>query len=171
MAVSSLYHYFPSKRDLALFPLSPSGVECGDADFSHAPVPLTRLRLLLDFTCGQFGDVALAMQLAEEMGEGGSVRPRLDQLIGHFEDQLWEIADSLYRGAAVDARRQLQPAVNLAKLALMGSPHFGLANAPAVLSEHLICLLRQFLVPDVVPATAFDEAVAADVSPLGVSAN
>jgi AcrR family transcriptional regulator len=73
LSVPALYRYFPSKRDLALYPLSAAnrpGREC----FRRASGdPLVQLRVWLDHAAWERADFLLALRLGAEIADGRGI--------------------------------------------------------------------------------------------------
>jgi AcrR family transcriptional regulator len=73
---ASLYHYFPSKAALALFPLSAENGLCHTWHIRAAhlpPDPTVRLDELLDYVSRHIESIGLALKLASEMSNDQTV--------------------------------------------------------------------------------------------------
>lgn len=71
MSPAGLYHYFPSKLSMALFPLSGTNGLCADLHRkleSLSDEPLVQLNGLLDYIASVSGELRLAVRLCREIG-------------------------------------------------------------------------------------------------------
>jgi len=160
MSPAALYHWFPTKRDLVLYPLSPpdrSG-RCellrrrlaGDTD------PMRCLRAWLDFVLEERESVILALRLAPEAVAAGALsRPSGD--IGLSLDEtaafVVSLVDDITREQAEDLVRELFAVVMAPALTGMPVPREAAA-------AHAVRLLRRHLVPQPFGAARFDAAFA-----------
>lgn len=95
---ASLYHYFPSKSAMALFPLTSDNGLCASW---HAtlptlpPDPLTRLDALLDFVSTRIDSIGLALRLATEMSDDRTVAVTAATAIGQARRDFRSMGRSL----------------------------------------------------------------------------
>lgn len=95
---ASLYHYFPSKSAMALFPLTSDNGLCASW---HAglptlpPDPLARLDALLDFVSIRVDSIGLALRLATEMSDVRSVAAAAGTAVGQARRDFRSMGRSL----------------------------------------------------------------------------
>lgn len=160
MSPAALYHWFPTKRDLVLYPLSSPDrngrCELLRRRLSGETDPLRCLRAWIDFVLEERDGVILALRLAPEAVAAGVLsRPGGD--IGLSLDEtapfVVSLVDDITREQAEDLVRELF-AVAMAP-ALAGRP------VPRdVAAAHAVRLLRRHLVPQPFSAPRFDAAFA-----------
>jgi AcrR family transcriptional regulator len=160
MSPAALYHYFPTKRDLVLYPLSAPDrngrCELLRRRLAGETDPLRCLRAWVDFVLEEREGVILALRLAPEAVTAGTLsRPGGD--IGMSLDEtaafVVSFVDNITHEQADDLVREL----------------FGVIMAPAltglpvprdVAAAHALRLLRRHLVPQPFSAVRFDAAFA-----------
>jgi AcrR family transcriptional regulator len=162
MAPASLYYYFPSKRELALFPLSPENDICGRMHASLALVPPDRplepLRILVDYWTDELPDILLANRLADSIGCG---RWAMDRMHEMYEFGLDLIASVVRRAAPSYTIEQAQEIGLVLMSMLSGSSIADLDTNPGRLREQAVGVLRRYLTPDGVAPEAFDASIPA----------
>jgi AcrR family transcriptional regulator len=95
---ASLYHYFPSKTALALFPLTSDNGLCASwhAMLPTLPAdPLARLNALLDFISSRVDSIGLALRLATEMSDDRGVAAAAGTAIGQARRDFRSMGRSL----------------------------------------------------------------------------
>jgi len=96
---ASLYHYFPSKAALALFPLSAEGGLC-ETWHRHAARladdPVLRLNALMDFISAYFEPIGLAFRLVQEMSNDRMVAGHARATMAEARRDFRFIAESIY---------------------------------------------------------------------------
>lgn len=73
LSIPALYHYFPSKRDLALYPLSAANRPSAECFRRASADPLVHLRLWLDHAAWERPDFLLALRHRPEVGDAGTL--------------------------------------------------------------------------------------------------
>ncbi len=158
LAPASLYHYFPTKRALALWPLGPDNDICdrirSACDAIPAEQPLLRVRVLIDHWMDQMPDALLAVQLAGQAGMDGMAsqdsKERSELGLRTMASVLADAVPGVGEERAYELGRVLMSM-------LMGSPIVSLDTSPVELRRHLISVLRLYVVPPIDP-DQFDTA-------------
>jgi AcrR family transcriptional regulator len=161
LAPSSLYHYFTSKRALALFPLTDENDICArlHASFAVAPKddPLAPVRVLVDYWTGELPDLLLAVDLAREVGAEDWALAQMKQMYGYG----LEIISLVIRSAAPTFGDENAREVGRVLMSMLaGSPITDMNASPVALRRHAVGVLRQYLIPAGVNPVDFDAAVA-----------
>src|SRR2546428_151709 len=160
MSPAALYHWFPTKRDLVLYPLSPpdrSGrCELLRRRLAGETEPLRCLRAWIDFVLEERESVILALRLAPEaVPAGGLARPGGD--IGMSLDEaaafVVSLVDDITHEQAEDLVRELFAVVMAPALTGMPVPR-------DVAAAHAVRLMRRHLVPRPFGVARFDAAFA-----------
>jgi AcrR family transcriptional regulator len=158
LAPASLYHYFPSKRALALYPLGPDNDICErirrSIDAIPASEPLLRIRVLVDHWLDELPDALLAVHLAGQAGVDGMAAADAKE---RSELGLRTLASVV--AAAVPGMNE-ERALELGRVLLsmlVGSPIVSLDRSQAELGRHMISVLRLYVVPPIDPQR-FDAA-------------
>ncbi len=160
MSPAALYHWFPTKRDLVLYPLS-SPDRNGRCELLRRRIatetdPLQCLRAWVDFVLEEREGVILALRLAPEAAaaralsrSGGDIGMSLDEAAA----LVVSLVDDITREHAEDLVGEL----------------FGVVMAPAltgmpvprdIAAAHAVRLLRRYCVPQPFSAARFDAAFA-----------
>ena len=144
LSIPGLYRYFPSKRDLALFPLSGANRPT-DSCFAQAwDDPVVHLRVWLDHAAWERSEFLLALRLGLELlRERGGLS---DEHTETFNFHIGLLAD-LLRGAAprLGQRRARQMAESLLAMSF-GADAIGVEWTPAVARMRFV----QMLAPDLI---------------------
>ena len=158
MSPAALYHWFPTKRDLVLYPLSPpdrSGrCELLRRRLAGETEPLRCLRAWIDFVLEERESVILALRLAPEaVPAGGLSRP--GGAIGMSLDEaaafVVSLVDDITLEQAEDLVRELFAVVMAPALTGMPVPR-------DVAAAHAVRLMRRHLVPRPFGVARFDAA-------------
>ena len=160
MSPAALYHWFPTKRDLVLYPLSPpdrSGrCELLRRRLAGETEPLRCLRAWIDFVLEERESVILAVRLAPEAVRvgwlsrpGGDIGMSLDEAAAFVVS----LVDHITREQAEDLVRELFAVVMAPALTGMPVPR-------DVAAAHAVRLMRRHLVPQPFSAARFDSAFA-----------
>jgi len=160
MSPAGLYHWFPTKRDLVLYPLS-SPDRNGRCELLHRRLvgetdPLRCLRAWIDFVLEEREGVILALRLAPEaVAIGALSRPGGDIAMSLDETAAFvlSLVDDFTREQAEDLVRELFAVVMAPALTGMAVPREAAA-------AHAVRLLRRHLVPQPFSAVRFDAAFA-----------
>lgn len=158
LAPASLYYYFPTKKDLALFPLGPDNDICDRIRAAIDALPpgaqLERVRVLIDHWMDQLPDVLLAVKLAGEAGfEGlawGDARRRSELAL----KTLASIVMAAVPGMSEEKARELG---NVLQSMLVGS-QIAADATPAVLRRRLISVVRLYVTAAGIDPDRFDAA-------------
>jgi AcrR family transcriptional regulator len=148
-----LYHYFRSKRALAIYPLDHPRLDWESVYVDQDLDPLAQIRDLIDLSMRELSTYLLALRLAEEIG--GQPDPRLrarafregEAVFGRI---LLAVDPGIGRAAGAELAHHL--------LALLvGSAFTGLEpDSDATVRARMVDLLRRTLVPISVDADRFD---------------
>src|SRR5712692_1618438 len=159
MSPAALYHWFPTKRDLVLYPLSPpdrSGrCELLRRRLAGETEPLRCLRAWIDFVLEERESVILALRLAPEAVATGALSRPGDMGMSLDEAAAFvaSLVDGITREEAEDLVRELFGVVMAPALTGVAVPRDGAA-------AHAARLLRRYLVPRPFSAARFDAAFA-----------
>ena len=143
LSIPGLYRYFPSKRDLALYPLSEAN-RPGNGCFISAPDdPIVHLQLWLDHAAWERRDFLLALRFAGELGETGGLS---DEHTATFAYHI-ALLVSLLRGAAPRLGEQRARELVEALLAMsFGAEAIGVHWSPATARVRFVQLLARDLI-------------------------
>ena len=155
MSPAALYHWFPTKRDLVLYPLSAPDrngrCELLRRRLAGETEPLRCLRVWIDFVLEERESVILALRLAPEVVAAGALSRPGD--IGMSLDEtaafVVSLVDGITREQADDLVRELFGVV-------MAPALTGVAVPRDLVATHAARLLRRHLVPQPFSATGFD---------------
>jgi AcrR family transcriptional regulator len=160
LAPGSLYHYFPSKKALALFPLSSENDICGRMHASLDAVPrdkpLEPLRILVDYWTDELPDVLLANRLAQSIG---CEQWALSQMKEMYDFGLQLIASIVCTAAPSFTVEQAQEIGRVLMSMLSGSAIADLDLNHEKLRKDAVSVLRRYLTPDAVSPAAFEAAI------------
>jgi AcrR family transcriptional regulator len=141
---ASLYHYFPSKAALALFPLNSDNGLC-HAWHVHAaqlpPDPMLRLEGLLDHISRHIESIGLALKLAGEMADDRAVGGAARKAVGQAREDFQLLGRTL--DSDLDAARADDLFQAVATMAVGQVP--GLDRDPEALRRQLNDLARGWL--------------------------
>lgn len=162
LSIPGLYRYFPSKRDFAVYPLSPEN-RPGAACFGASSDALGHLRIWIEHGAVERPDFILAYSLVQQMDD--HERPTRDELRDCFafhEDLL----ATFMRRAAVDLSTPEATAAAQAMLAASFGRDVILVE-PSVeeMRAEFIRLARAALIPAAVDTRRFDRVMAAPPPP------
>ncbi len=160
MSPGALYHYFPTKRDLVLYPLS-SPDRNGRCELMRRRLagetdPLRSLRAWIDFVLEEREGVILALRLAPDAVAAGALsRPGGDIGMSFDETAAFValLVDGITREQAEDLVRELFAVV-------MAPALTGVPVPRDIAAAHAVRLLRRHLVPYPFNAARFDTAFA-----------
>ncbi len=157
---ASLYHYFPSKRDFALFPLL--GESCAnllDELRAVSADPLVHLRELIDFSVEMDrSDGGATYAILSELGSADDVRGIQLEAARHtrwvFEEVARAAAPALSAEGVADLAESL---LSIIVAALFDS---AMGRPPEVLRRELVTVARAYLVEAGVDAQRVDKVLA-----------
>lgn len=122
LSIPALYRYFPSKRDLALYPLSAANRPDGECFERASSDPVIHLRLWLDHAAAERPDFLLALRLTAGMGEEGRLS---DEHIETFRFHIGLVADVLRATAPALPERRAREMVETLLAMSLGAPAIG----------------------------------------------
>jgi AcrR family transcriptional regulator len=160
LSAGGIYHYFPSKLDLALFPIfarERAGGECATALRASRADPLERLRFLIDACGHDLDDFVLSLRLAQEAGAQERVerasRAIFEESIRTFATVAQEIAPRLTLARSLEFGQAI--------VALyLGSGVPGFNREPSRLRAHAVAVARAYLCDEGADGIRFDAALA-----------
>jgi AcrR family transcriptional regulator len=160
LSPAALYHWFPTKRDLILYPLSAPDrngrCELLRRRLAGETDPLPCLRAWIDFVVEERDGVILALRLAPEAVTAGALSGRGGD-IGMSLDETAAFVMSLVAGMTREHAEDLASEL----FALLMAPALTGKPVPRdVAAAHAVRLLRRHLVPRPFSAAHFDAAFA-----------
>ena len=144
MSPAGLYHYFPGKADIALFPLSTANGLCArwHAIATRLPDdPFTRLHALIGFAAEFSNSWRLALELAREMSNHPGTADQAARLLAEARRDFAEIAHSVDATVTPAAVADLYEA--FAAIVVTDLPGFD--RSPASLGRRLADAVRGWL--------------------------
>ena len=160
MSPAALYHWFPTKRDLVLYPLSPPDrngrCELLRRRLAGETDALRCLRAWIEFVLEEREGVTLALRLAPEAVAAGA----LSRSGGDIGMSLDETAAFVMSLVADITREQAEDLVRELFAVVMAPALTGVAVPREVAAAHAVRLLRRHLVPQPFSAARFDAAFA-----------
>ena len=154
LSIPALYRYFPSKRELALFPLTPANRPPLTCFTEPRADPLVVLSRWIDIACADLPDVLLGLGVASGLPGDAVARELRDGCIDHHRVLLrafvGEVGPELGGETVGDIVESL--------IGVLLSPLFApTQNDPHRVRERVTSLLRGYLAP-VVGDARFDQA-------------
>ncbi len=157
---ASLYYYFPSKRDFALFPLV--GESCAnllDEIRAFSADPLVHLRELIDFSVEMVrSDGGATYAIVRDLGSAEDVREIQLQAARHTRWVFEEVARAAAPALCADGVAEL--AESLLSIVVAAVLHSAMGRAPEVLRRELVTVSRAYLVEAGVDAQRVDKVLA-----------
>ncbi len=147
LSIPALYRYFPSKRDLALYPLSAANRPDGSCFERASSDSLVHLRLWLDHAAAERPDFLLALRLTPGMGDEGRLS---DEHMETFRFHIGLVADVLRASAPALPERRARELVETLLAMSFGAPAIGSDWVVATAWARFVRLL----VPELVHAGA-----------------
>lgn len=157
MSPATLYHYFPRKADIALFPLSHANGLCGRWHAISATLPddpFMRLHALIGFAAELSDSWRLALELARQMSDHSGTAIQAARLLAEARRDFAEIAQSVDATITPPAVADLYEA--FAAIVVTDLPGFD--RSPASLRRRLTDAVRGWLTRRGVDPGQFDSA-------------
>jgi len=156
LSPASLYHYFPSKLDLALYPFTVEGQRCDEFE-SRAqlePDPLVTIREWLDAAIAAMPTMELAKRLAEE-----AARPDVTGAAWRSAVARWRrILGTLAQQAAPQLDDERIGGLAEALMSVLSGGPGRVRPDPAMIRAQVVAVLRGYLVPAGLHPARFDAA-------------
>jgi TetR/AcrR family transcriptional repressor of nem operon len=157
LSPASLYHYFPSKRDLATYLVRRPRLDWESTWVDPTIDPLSQLGQLIRLAIGELPNYLLALQLSEEAGDAS---PAGDDRARAFREGE-AVFGRLIAAAAPGLQRERAAGIARDLLAILaGTAYTGLDPDPErAVRARIVGLLRRELVPALVDDRRFGEVL------------
>ena len=147
LSPASLYHYFPSKLDLALYPFTVEGQGCDEFETRARlePDPLITIRAWLDLAIAGMPTMEIAKRLAIEADRSDVTAAAWRRILGTLAQQAAPQLDDERIGGLAEALMSV----------LSGGPG-RVRPDPATIRAQVVAVLRGYLVPAGLHPARFD---------------